>query len=185
MELLHTFHIRAWHSPSAIARVCLVLSRRRLRAEEFHVAVADDPGFDDIEVRVRTGDSTAERLRHQFARVVEVVAVRHTGPAARRALCGRGLSPRRKGGSPRRFPLRRPAIWGGKIKMPQNVVIAPKSKSACPETAIRRSRRATSQQRGASFVIGSSSLPFIRKSQSDRRSRRAWAPCRFQDRRAP
>ena len=78
MELLHTFHIRAWHSPSAIARVFLVLSRRRLRAEEFHVAVADDPGFDDIEVRVRTGDSTAERLRHQFARVVEVVAVRHT-----------------------------------------------------------------------------------------------------------
>ena len=78
MELLHTFHIRAWHSPTAIARILLVLSRRRLRAEELHVAVADDPGFDDIEVRVRTGDTAAERLRHQFARVVEVIAVRHT-----------------------------------------------------------------------------------------------------------
>ena len=78
MELLHSFHIRAWHSPTAIARILLVLSRRRLRAEEIHVAVADDPGFDDIEIRVRTGDAAAERLRHQFARVVEVVAVRHT-----------------------------------------------------------------------------------------------------------
>lgn len=78
MELLHTFRIRAWHSPSATARILLVLSRRRLRAEALHVAVADDPGFDDIEVRVRTGDAAAERLRHQFARVVEVVAVRHT-----------------------------------------------------------------------------------------------------------
>ena len=78
MELLHSFHIRAWHSPTAIARILLVLSRRRLRAEEVHVAVADDPGFDDIEIRVRTGDAAAERLRHQFARVVEVVAVRHT-----------------------------------------------------------------------------------------------------------
>ena len=63
MELLHTFHIRAWHSPSATARILLVLSRRRLRAEALHVAVADDPGFDDIEVRVRTGDAAAERLR--------------------------------------------------------------------------------------------------------------------------
>ena len=78
MELLHTFHLRAWHSPTAIARILLVLSRRRLRAEEIHVAVAGDPGFDDIEVRVRTGDTAAERLRHQFARVVEVIAVRHT-----------------------------------------------------------------------------------------------------------
>ena len=78
MELLHTFHLRAWHSPTAIARILLVLSRRRLRAEEIHVAVADDPGFDDIEVRVRTGDTAAERLRHQSARVVEVIAVRHT-----------------------------------------------------------------------------------------------------------
>ena len=78
MELLHTFHIRAWHSPSATARILLVLSRRRLRAEALHVAVSDDPGFDDIEVRVRTDDAAAERLRHQFARVVEVVAVRHT-----------------------------------------------------------------------------------------------------------
>ena len=87
MELLHTFHLRAWHSPTAIARILLVLSRRRLRAEALHVAVDDDPGFDDIEIRVRTGDAAAERLRHQFARVVEVVAVRHTeGPPADRAL---------------------------------------------------------------------------------------------------
>ncbi len=78
MELLHSFQIRAWHSPPAIARILLVLSRRRLRAEEIHVAVAGDPGFDDIEIRVRTDDAAAERLRHQFARVVEVVAVRHT-----------------------------------------------------------------------------------------------------------
>ena len=78
MELLHTFRIRAWHSPSAPARILHVLSRRRLRAEEIHVAIGDDPGFDDIEVRVRIGDAAAERLRHQFARVVEVVAVRHT-----------------------------------------------------------------------------------------------------------
>ena len=78
MELLHSFHLRAWHSPPAIARILLVLSRRRLRAEEIRVAVADDPGFDEIEIRVRTGDEAAERLRHQFARVVEVVAVRHT-----------------------------------------------------------------------------------------------------------
>ena len=86
MELLHTFHIRAWHSPTAIARILLVLSRRRLRAEEIHVAVADDRGFDDIEVQVRTGDTAAERLRHQFARVVEVIGVRHTeGVPAERA----------------------------------------------------------------------------------------------------
>ena len=78
MELLHSFHIRAWHSPAAAARILLVLSRRRLRADEVRVAVGDDPGFDDIEVRVRTDDAAAERLRHQFARVVEVVAVRHT-----------------------------------------------------------------------------------------------------------
>ena len=78
MELLHSFQLRAWHSPPAIARILLVLSRRRLRAESIHVAVAEDPGFDDIEIRVRTGDAAAERLRHQFARVVEVVAVRHT-----------------------------------------------------------------------------------------------------------
>ena len=78
MELLHSFHIRAWHSPPAIARILLVLSRRRLRAEEIRVAVADDPGFDEIEIRVRTGDGAAELLRHQFARVVEVGAVRHT-----------------------------------------------------------------------------------------------------------
>ena len=86
MELLHTFHIRAWHSPTTVARILLILSRRRLRAEELHVAVADDPGFDEIEVQVRTGDAAAERLRHQFARVVEVVAVRHTeGLPAERA----------------------------------------------------------------------------------------------------
>ena len=85
MELLHTFHLRAWHSPPALARILLVLSRRRLRAEVVHVAVADDSGFDDIEIRVRTGDAAAERLRHQFARVVEVVAVRHTeSPPAER-----------------------------------------------------------------------------------------------------
>ena len=78
MELLHSFSIKAWHSPSAIARIALVLSRRRLRAEEINVAIADDPGFDDIEVQVRACDAVAERLRHQFARVVEVVAVRHT-----------------------------------------------------------------------------------------------------------
>ena len=78
MELLHSFQLRAWHSPPAIARILLVLSRRRLRAEAIHVTVAEDPGFDDIEIRVRTGDAAAERLRHQFARVVEVVAVRHT-----------------------------------------------------------------------------------------------------------
>ena len=86
MELLHTFHLRAWHSPTVIPRILLVLSRRRLRAEALHVAVAEDPGFDDIEIRVRTGDAAAERLRHQFARVVEVVAVWHTeGPPAERA----------------------------------------------------------------------------------------------------
>ena len=78
MELLHRFHIRAWHSPPAVARLLLVLSRRRLRAEAIRVAVADDPGFDDIEIRVRTGDAAADRLRQQFARVVEVIAVRHT-----------------------------------------------------------------------------------------------------------
>ncbi len=78
MELLHSFRIRAWHSPTAIARLLLVLSRRRLRAEEINVTVAGDPGFDDIEIRVRTCDAAAERLGHQFARVVEVVAVRHT-----------------------------------------------------------------------------------------------------------
>ena len=78
MELLHSFHLRAWHSPPAVARILLVLSRRRLRAEEIRVAVADDPGFDEIELKVRTGEATAARLRHQFARVVEVVAVRHT-----------------------------------------------------------------------------------------------------------
>ena len=78
MELLHTFHLRTWHSPTAIARILLVLSRRRLRAEEVHVAVADDPGFDDVEIRVRAGEALAERLRQQFARVVEVIAVRHT-----------------------------------------------------------------------------------------------------------
>ena len=78
MDLLHSFQLRAWHSPPAIARILLVLSRRRLRAEAIQVAVAGDPGFDDIEIRVRTDDATAERLRHQFARVVEVVAVRHT-----------------------------------------------------------------------------------------------------------
>ena len=78
MELLHSFRIRAWHSPTAIARLLLVLSRRRLRAEEINVTVAGDPGFDDIEIRVRACDAAAERLRHQFARVVEVVAVRHT-----------------------------------------------------------------------------------------------------------
>ena len=86
MELLHTFHLRAWHSPPALARILLVLSRRRLRAEEIRIAVAGDPGFDDIELRVRTGDAAAERLRHQFARVVEVIAVRHTeGLPAERA----------------------------------------------------------------------------------------------------
>ena len=86
MELLHSFRIRAWHSPAALARIVLVLSRRRLRAEEINVAVADDPGFDDIEIRVRTGDAAAERLRRQFERVVEVVAVRHTeGLPAERA----------------------------------------------------------------------------------------------------
>lgn len=78
MELLHSFRIRAWHSPAAVARILLVLSRRRLRAEEVRVAVADDPGFDDVEIRVRAGDAAAERLRRQFERVVEVVAVRHT-----------------------------------------------------------------------------------------------------------
>ena len=78
MELLHSFHMRAWHSPPAIARILLVLSRRRLRAEEVSLSVADDPGFDDIVIRVRTCDASAERLRNQFARVVEVVAVRHT-----------------------------------------------------------------------------------------------------------
>ena len=87
MELLHSFHIRAWHSPPAIARILLVLSRRRLRAEEVHVAVSDNPGFDDIVIRVRTSDAWAERLREQFARVVEVIAVRHTEgvPAERMA----------------------------------------------------------------------------------------------------
>ena len=78
MELLHSFRIRAWHSPAAVARILLVLSRRRLRAEEINVAVAGDPGFDDVEIRVRAGDAAAERLRHELARVVEVVAVRHT-----------------------------------------------------------------------------------------------------------
>lgn len=78
MELLHHFHLRAWHSPTALARILLVLSRRRLRAEGLSVTVADDPGFDDIELRVRTGDAAADRLRHQFTRVVEVIAVRHT-----------------------------------------------------------------------------------------------------------
>lgn len=78
MELFHSFRIRAWHSPAALARILLVLSRRRLRAEEVRVAVAGDPGFDDIEIRVRAGDAAAERLRRQFERVVEVVAVRHT-----------------------------------------------------------------------------------------------------------
>ena len=78
MELLHCFQLRAWHSPPAIARILLVLSRRRLRAEAIQVSVAEDPGFDDIEIRVRTDDATSERLLHQFARVVEVVAVRHT-----------------------------------------------------------------------------------------------------------
>ena len=95
MELLHTFRIRAWHSPSATARILLVLSRRRLRAEALHVAVADDPGFDDIEIRVRTGEAAAERLRHQFARVVEVVAVRHT----------EGLPAERTPGPPLDMPL--------------------------------------------------------------------------------
>ena len=86
MELLHSFRLRAWHSPAAVARILLVLSRRRLRAEEVRVAVADDPGFDDIELRVRVGDAAAERLRRQFERVVEVVAVRHTeGLPAERA----------------------------------------------------------------------------------------------------
>ena len=86
MELLHIFHLRTWHSPTAIPRILLVLSRRRLRAEEVRVAVADDPGFDDIEIRVRTGEAPAERLRQQFARVVEVIAVRHTeGVPAERA----------------------------------------------------------------------------------------------------
>lgn len=78
MELLHSFRIRAWHSPAAVARILLVLSRQRLRAEEINVAVAGDPGFDDIESRVRAGDAAAERLRRQFEGVVEVVAVRHT-----------------------------------------------------------------------------------------------------------
>ena len=95
MELLHTFRIRAWHSPSATARILLVLSRRRLRAEALHVAVADDPGFDDIEIRVRTGEAAADRLRHQFARVVEVVAVRHT----------EGLPVERAPGPPLDMPL--------------------------------------------------------------------------------
>ena len=90
MELLHSFYLRAWHSPTATARILLVLSRRRLRTEVFSVTVAADPGFDDIEIQVRADEATAERLRHQFARVVEVVAVRHTEglPEARRAAGG-------------------------------------------------------------------------------------------------
>ena len=47
------------------------------------------------------------------------------------------------------------------------------------------SSRATLQPGDASFVIGRSSRPFIRRSQSDCRSRRAWGPRRFRDRRAP
>ena len=86
MELLHSFRIRAWHSPAALARLLLVLSRRRIRAEEIRVSIADDPGFDDIELRVRAVEEAAERLRLQFARVVEVIAVRHTAePPADRA----------------------------------------------------------------------------------------------------
>ena len=88
MELLHSFRIRAWHSPSALARILLVLSRRRLRAEEVRVAVGEEPAFDDIELRIRACDEGAERLRHQFARVVEVVAVHHTeAPPAQRSTC--------------------------------------------------------------------------------------------------
>ena len=50
-----------------------------------------------------------------------------------------------------------------------------KSRSACSETAIRRSRRATSQRGEASFAIGRSSRPLIRISPWGRRPRRATA----------
>ena len=87
MELLHTFRLKAWHSPTAVARIALVLSRRRLRAQELRATVASDPGYDDIEVTVRGCDATAELLHKQFSRVVEVVAVEHIeGPPASRPL---------------------------------------------------------------------------------------------------
>lgn len=95
MDFLHSFHITAWHSPPALARILLVLSRRRIRAEEIRVRVADDPGFDEIEIRLRIDDAAAERLRHQFARVVEVIAVRQTA----------GLPLDRRSGPPSEMPF--------------------------------------------------------------------------------
>ena len=76
MDSTHHFELQAWNAPSILPRISLVLSRRRLTPIRMNFSVAADPRFCHFEFALECDGGTADRLRAQLARLVELVDVR-------------------------------------------------------------------------------------------------------------
>jgi acetolactate synthase regulatory subunit len=75
MKSTHLFELRAWNAPSILPRISLVLSRRRLTPQRLQFSIGSDPRFCSFELAIECDARTAERLRAQLAKVVELVEV--------------------------------------------------------------------------------------------------------------